>query len=179
MSDCNDILKFLDEHWPKINKNPTELKAYFQHKRQNAENEAQNDLEKSISHLLSDIHDESLDDQSRSREMTVARTMARFSSLQIKLSQAADKTADKNIKIQGNLIRLTYIILGLTAAMFFLQCFQVASSFYEDRPKIDKGAQIEYSKKYSQDGLYIIEEFHSKTSSGLKNEAQQGATANP
>ncbi len=81
MSDADKILAFLEEHWPKINKNEADLEKYFPAKRSNAEIETQRDLQKDIKHLLADIHDESLDDQSRSREMTVSRTMARFASL--------------------------------------------------------------------------------------------------
>ena len=48
----DDILSFLKEHWPRINKNPDDLKVYFPHKRQVAETERDRDLQKAPSIYL-------------------------------------------------------------------------------------------------------------------------------
>jgi len=92
-------------------------------RRANAEVETKHDLEKSHSHLLADIHDESLD-RTRPEGETVARTMARFAALQILLSKEADKVAQSNIKIQSRLIGLTVAILLLTGIMLAVQVVQ-------------------------------------------------------
>ena len=128
MSDyTKQILDFLHGHWPKINKDPATLGAWFVGKRRQAENEATLDLQKKISHLLADIHDESLDDQSRSREMTVARTMARFASLLSVLSIQADKQTRSVIRLTRWLIGLTYAIIFLTLYL----CYDVYSKTHE------------------------------------------------
>ena len=116
----DDILSFLNEHWPRINKNPDDLKVYFPHKRQVAETERDRDLQKTAEHLLADIHDESLDDQSRDREMTVARTMARFASLLTLLSRQAEKQFRQNLSIQRWLIGLTIVLVLLTVALLVM-----------------------------------------------------------
>jgi len=78
-----------------------ETDSYFAAKRRSAETEAKNDLKKTVPHLLTDIHDESLADPKIERDpgLTVARTMTRFASLQIALSKEADKTAEKNLRV--------------------------------------------------------------------------------
>lgn len=127
--DCKEILRFLHEHWPKINKDQATLVPWFEHKRETARTEASRDLQKEISHLLIDIHDESLDDQSRSREMTVSRTMARFGSLLCALSAQAD------IQTRA-VIRLTRWLIGLTWAIIFLTlylCYDVYFKSHESR----------------------------------------------
>jgi len=116
----DEVLDFLKEHWPRINKNAEELKVYFPHKRQEAETERDRDLEKTAEDLLADIHDESLDDQSRDREMTVARTMARFASLLTLLSRQADKQFRQNLSIQRWLIGLTIVLVLLTVALLWM-----------------------------------------------------------
>jgi len=116
----DDLLRFLHEQWPRINKNPEELKIYFAGKRGSAETERDRDLKKTAEHLLADIHDESLDDQSRAGEMTVARTMARFASLLVLLSIQADRQARQNLSIQRWLIGLTVVLVFLTIALLVL-----------------------------------------------------------
>jgi hypothetical protein len=116
----DDILNFLKEHWPRINRNQDDLKNYFLRKRENAETERDRDLKKSVEHLLADIHDESLDDQSRDHQMTVARTMARFASLLTLLSKQADKQFRQNMCIQRWLIGLTVALVVLTIALLIL-----------------------------------------------------------
>lgn len=100
---------------------------YFKDKRSTAKTETQNDLKKDTTHLLEDIHDESLD-VSRDPGLTVARTMARFAALQVSLSKDADRVAQQNIKIQNRLITLTIAILGLTAVMLVFQIVQFFST---------------------------------------------------
>lgn len=156
MTDCNDILRFLDEHWPKINKNPSDLDVYFPRKRKIAENEAKNDLEKTIEHLLADIHDESLDDQSRSREMTVARTMARFAALQIKLSKEADETASKNL----NLVKYTFGVAIIALLVSIIQLFlPFINKEYGFNTKEDS-IQVRYQRTYDKEDLKEFEKTH-------------------
>ncbi len=133
MSDADKILAFLEEHWPKINKNEADLEKYFPAKRSNAEIETQRDLQKDIKHLLADIHDESLADQSRSREMTVSRTMARFASLLAVLSFKADEQTRHNLAMQDKVVRLTWGLFWLTIAICFVaavQTFLLISEYY-------------------------------------------------
>ncbi|MCE9608866.1 MAG: hypothetical protein K8R23_01430 [Chthoniobacter sp.] len=117
--DCKEILAFLQEHWPKINKDRATLSKYFENKREVARTEAARDLQKEIRHLLTDIHDESLDDQSRSREMTVSRTMARFGSLLCVLSEQADIQTRRIVRLTWALVALTIPLLGLTAYLSY------------------------------------------------------------
>ena len=77
-------------------------------RRKTAENETKNDLAKIPSHLLDDIHDESLD-RTRPDSETVARTMARFAALLVQLSKESSETADKNLRLQKRMIWLTII----------------------------------------------------------------------
>jgi hypothetical protein len=44
-----------------------------------------------------------------------------MAALLVRLSREASETADKNLTIQKNLIKLTYVILGLTVVMLILQ----------------------------------------------------------
>jgi len=73
---------------------------YFKKKRELAEKEANDDLTKSKERIFTDIHDESLAvPEERPPEITIARTMARFAALLIRLSKDSDVTADKNLRI--------------------------------------------------------------------------------
>ena len=105
---------------------------YFRKKREIAENEKNEDLAKSKEVIFTDIHDESLADiKERPPEITIARTMARFAALLIRLSKDSSETADKNLEIaktnleisnrnlrfQKWLIFLTVLILILTFLM--------------------------------------------------------------
>ena len=121
----DDILRFLHENWPRVNRNSEELKVYFADKRRIAETERDRDLKKSADHLLADIHDESLDDQSRSREMTVARTMARFASLLVLQSQKADEQFRENLRIQAKLLSFTRATWMLAIVGILLAGMQV------------------------------------------------------
>lgn len=118
-------------------------------RRATAEIETARDLEKPLSHLLSDIHDESLD-RTRLEGETVARTMARFAALQVVLSREADSTAEKNLQLsRSNLAlsssvnRLTYIIAGLTlimTALGIVQAYYSYRSYHLSAAKTDPNA---------------------------------------
>ena len=116
---ADDIYKFLEEHWPKINKDRATLSKWFENKRKAARTEAKRDLQKELPQLLADIHDESLDDQSRSREMTVSRTIARFGSLLCVLSEQADVQTRRIVRLTWALVALTIPLLGLTAYLSY------------------------------------------------------------
>jgi hypothetical protein len=112
---------------------------YFKAKREEAHVQAVKDSLKITSHLLEDIHDESLSvPEERPPELTVARTMARFSSLLFNLSKQGADTAGKNLetaeinlkisklnlKLQKWLIALTVIALILTFLAVLLAFLQ-------------------------------------------------------
>jgi hypothetical protein len=81
--------------------------------------EVDRDLEKSIKHLLTDIHDESLD-RARPGTETVSRTTARFASLLVILSKQADAQFKQNLCIQKWLIGLTVVLVILTIELLIL-----------------------------------------------------------
>jgi hypothetical protein len=112
---------------------------YFKAKREEAHIQAVKDTGKITSHLLEDIHDESLSSlEERPAEITVARTMARFASLLFNLSKQGADNADKNLeitklnlqisktnlKLQRWLIALTIIALVLTFLAVLLAFLQ-------------------------------------------------------
>ncbi len=98
------------------------LEEYLKDKRNKAKAESANDLyKKTIEHLLTDIHDESLSQkQERDGSETVSRTMARFASLLVLLGRNADDRARDNLKKQETLERLTWVLVILTAVLAFL-----------------------------------------------------------
>lgn len=126
-------------------------------RRKIAENETKNDLTKIPSHLLDDIHDESLD-RTRPDSETVARTMARFAALLIRLSKDGSETADKNLKIaetnlevtnnnlklQRRVLVLTWLIFIVTVLMFVISIIQ-----YFD-PRIDDSQGVQTYKTTNQ-----------------------------
>ena len=117
-----DIYQFLLDNWPRINRNQEDIAGsqYFPKKRREAENETARDLAKTTEHLLIDIHDESLDDQTRDRAMTVSRTIARFAALLVVLSRQTEAQFKQNMKIQQWLIGLTVALLLLTSPLLVL-----------------------------------------------------------
>jgi hypothetical protein len=143
----DDIYNFLDEHWQKINKYAPELERYFAQKREVAETETSRDLQKSVQHLLADIHDESLDDQSRSRSMTVARTMARFASLLSVLSVQADFQTQRIIRLTRWVIGLTWTLVALTLVLLFLTAYLSYDVYLKSKANAAPRAPIEQSEK--------------------------------
>jgi 3-oxoacyl-(acyl-carrier-protein) synthase len=145
MKTLDDIYHFLLDHWPRINKNAADLAEYFPAKRKQAEKETANDLKKTTEHLLTDIHDESLDDQSRDRPMTVARTMARFAALLVVLSNQADIQTQRVIRLTRWLIRLTWALGFLTGGLLVatLVLLKVASHTDEQVRKIYEIAETQ------------------------------------
>ena len=95
-------------------------------KREIAETETRNDLAKSAEHLLSDIHDESLD-RDRPGSETVSRTMSRFAALLVVLSRQADEATRANIALQQKVVRLTWGLFWLTLALTFVGAVQLYS----------------------------------------------------
>lgn len=118
--DSKAILAFLQEHWPKINKDRASLEKWFENKREEARSETEKDLSKPVKQLLADIHDESLDDQSRSREMTVSRTLARFGSLLCVLSEQADIQTRRIVRLTWGLLILTVVLLIATFVLAWI-----------------------------------------------------------
>jgi|APTNR8051073442_1049403.scaffolds.fasta_scaffold31090_2 hypothetical protein len=82
-------------------------------KREAAEIETQNDLVKSVEHLLADVQDESLDSL-RDGSQTVSRTLARFASILVVLSRQTKQESDKNLQMQKTIRNLTWALLVLT-----------------------------------------------------------------
>jgi hypothetical protein len=121
----DDIYKFLVENWPRINKDELDLAKYFPKKRKEAEQAADDDLKKTTERLLTDIHDESLDDQSRDRAMTVSRTMARFAALLVVLSHQADKMSRENLDLQKKVVHLTWCMFWLSLVLAFVAAVQL------------------------------------------------------
>ena len=74
-------------------------------KREAAEIETQNDLVKSVEHLLADVQDESLDSL-RDGSQTVSRTLARFASILVVLSRQTKQESDKNLQMQKTIRNL-------------------------------------------------------------------------
>ena len=95
------------------------FEEYLKDKRKKAETESANDLyKKTIEHLLTDLHDESLSQKlERDGSETVSRTMARFASLLVLLGRKADDRARDNLKMQKTLERLTWALVILTAVL--------------------------------------------------------------
>jgi hypothetical protein len=125
----DDIYQFLLDHWPRVNKNQEDIakSEYFPKKRKEAEKETANDLAKTTERLLTDIHDESLDDQTRDRAMTVSRTIARFAALLVVLSNQAGRVSRENMTLQNKLVRLTWGLFWLTLALTFVGAVQLYS----------------------------------------------------
>jgi len=106
-------------------------KEYFEQKRKSATTETENDLKKSITHLLEDIHDESLAvPQERPPELTVARTVARFAALISVLSIQSDKQVQKNIELQKDVHKLTVGLHKFTIALIVLAVIQIFAAIY-------------------------------------------------
>jgi hypothetical protein len=95
-------------------------------KRQAAETETKNDLVKTAEHLLTDIHDESLD-RDRPGSETVSRTMSRFAALLVVLSRQANQATQANLKLQEKVVRLTWGLFWLTLALTFVGAVQLYS----------------------------------------------------
>ena len=122
-----------------MNLTPEQKTAYFKNKRETAHTEAVKDSEKIASHLLEDIHDESLADPNieRSPEITVARTMARFASLLYKLSKQGSDTADKNLEIANINLEIAKTNLKLQKWMIGFTVLALILAFIAALPVIN------------------------------------------
>ena len=126
-----------------------------QHRRNLAETETTNDLVKSDSHLLTDIHEESLD-KTRPESETVSRTMSRFAALLVRLSRESAKTADKNLKLQRGAIVIAFIALAVAIISMVIQ---IMDKFRVTEDLI----QIKYQRTYKGDDLKKFDGSHQLT----------------
>lgn len=116
----DDIYKFLDEHWPKINK-AADVQPYLDKLKNEAVDISSKDLKKSSETILSELHAEARDDQSRDRAMTVSKTLAKFGSLLTLLSIQADIQSRAVIRLTRWLIVQTWIVVLLTIILLLLE----------------------------------------------------------
>ena len=123
--DCKEILKFLHEHWPKINRAP-DIYPYLERLKIEGQDAATADLRKPIETLLGELHAESYDDQSRDREMTVSKTISKFGSLLALLSVQADRQT-------RSIISLTRWLLLLTVALFILTGYLCVDAYSKNK----------------------------------------------
>lgn len=137
---------------------PDERGAYFAQKRAIAKTERDNDLKKDAAGLLEDIHDESLADPNIERDpgLTVARTMARFSALQIALSKEADATAVKNLRLQRLTFWTAIAALVISIVQLVIPLVKKEQSVVTEPDFI----QIRYQRSYQGDSLKEFEQTH-------------------
>ena len=83
------------------------------------------DLKRDPKDLLVHVHAETLVGNQRSKELTVARTMARFASLLVVMSKQSKELSDRNLKMQESLVRLTWYLLIITVMLFLFQLCQL------------------------------------------------------
>jgi hypothetical protein len=114
----DDIYKFLDDHWPKINK-ALDVKPYLAELRQKGAKLSAADIRKSSETLLAELHAEAYDDQSRDRAMTVSKTLAKFGSLLVLLSIQADMQTLRIVRLTRALVILTFALLFFTGYLCY------------------------------------------------------------
>ena len=112
---------------------------YFKKKRELAENEAKDDLTKSKERIFTDIHDESLAvHEERPPEITIARTMARFAALLVRLSKESSETADKNLEIAKTNLEISRTNLRFQKGIIWLTVIILILTFFSALPVFQK-----------------------------------------
>jgi hypothetical protein len=88
--------------------------------------EAARDMEKSAAQLLADIHDESLaPDSERSREETIARTIARSAAMHFVIQGELQKQAAATDRLNQRISTLTVWGVGIAIVALVLSFLQV------------------------------------------------------
>lgn len=81
-----------------------------------AEEEARQDLEKDLVHLLVDVHDELLRTD-RKPEENMLHAQKRLGSMQVRVAQSADRQSRIMLRLTWILVILTVVLIVLTVVM--------------------------------------------------------------
>lgn len=87
--------------------------------RDNAKREVSKDLEKSIRHLLEDVHDELLRED-RAPEENILHARKRLASLTVKNAEASDAVAESVRRLTVWILILTFVMTLLAAASTYV-----------------------------------------------------------
>lgn len=120
----DDIYRFLNEHWPRINRNAAEVIAHKAKLAKEGKGVACVDQHSTKEQLLADLHAEANDDQTRHGYMTVSLTTAKFASLLVLLSNEAEKTTRR-------LTYLAWATFGLTIAALVVAVIQAVLAYVQ------------------------------------------------
>lgn len=89
-----------------------------------------NDL--SIESLLAEIQEEEKNVIGQSgHDVYLLKTLIRFSTLWVKLSEQANEATQENINLQRKVVKLTWALFWLTLALFFFGIVQIALPFFK------------------------------------------------
>lgn len=86
-------------------------------------NEVETDLAKTPKHLLTDVHEELLNDNPSPEKLIHAQK--RLASLFVALYQKSEESTKETMKLNRRLLYLTWAIAILTAVLLFIEIFDV------------------------------------------------------